>query len=439
MKLKLLQETRGGLVKQARELIDAATAENRGLNADEQAKLATIEGEIDGLGATIDAEIRQLSREANKAPDLSKQEQRDINRFSLGKIVRHLDKVFRGQPTTIDGIEAEMVQMGEAEARSSGLNAGGLALPSLLLKPTLERRANLSVTGGTTDQYGGTLVATEKRGIFGDFYNSSVLEQSGATVLTGLVNNLDLPNYTKGSAPAKKTENEAAGDVAGTFASLSLSPNRLAGYAVVSDQLLAQTPENIELIVGGEIRNHMNSVKEVAFFHGGGTNEPVGIAATSGIGSVAGGTNGLAPTWAHIVDLETEVANDNADQGALRYFTNSKVRGKLKKTVVASGTDASMIWDRRTPEAPLNGYAASVTNAVSSALTKGSSSGVCSAIFYGNPGDFYVGYWGGIMLEMVRDSTDAKAGQRHLVANTYYDAGLRRAQSFSAMLDALTA
>jgi hypothetical protein len=28
---------------------------------------------------------------------------------------------------------------------------------------------------------------------------------------------------------------------------------------------------------------------------------------------------------------------------------------------------------------------------------------------------------------------------RSLVANTYYDAGVRRAQSFSAMLDALTA
>lgn len=439
MKLKLLQETRGGLVKQARELIDAATAENRGLNADEQAKLATMEGEIDGLTATIDAEIRQMAREANNSPSFSKQEQNDVNKFSIGKIVRHLDRVFRGKPSTIDGIEAEMVEEGDKEARSCGVNAGGVCLPSMILKPSLERRASLSVTGGTTDQYGGTLVATEKRGIFGDFYNSSVLERSGAVVLTGLVNNLDLPNYTKGSAPAKKTENEAAGDVAGTFASLSLSPNRLAGYAIVSDQLLTQSNENIETIVGNEIRSHMNSVKEVAFFHGAGTNEPVGIAGTAGIGSVAGGTNGLAPTWANIVDLETEVAIDNADEGALRYFTNAKVRGKLKKTVVASGTDASMIWDRRTPEAPLNGYACSVTNAISSTLTKGSASGTCSAIFYGNPGDFYIGYWGGVSLEMSRDSTDLKAGQRHLVANTYYDAGLRRAQSFSAMLDALTA
>jgi len=437
MKLKLLQETRGGLVKQARELIDAATAENRGLSADEQAKLATMEGEIDGLTATIDAEIRQMAREANNSPSFSRQEQNDVNKFSIGKIVRHLDRVFRGQPSTIDGIEAEMIAEGNKEARACGVNAGGVALPSMLLKPSLDRRANLSVTGGTTDQYGGTLVATEKRGIFGDFYNSSVLEQAGATVLTGLVNNLDLPNYTKGSAPAKKTENEAAGDVAGTFASLSLSPNRLAGYAVVSDQLLAQSNENIELIVGAEIRNHMNQVKELAFFHGGGTNEPVGIAGTSGIGSVAGGTNGAAPTYTHLVGLWKAVAQDDADIGTTSYFTNVDVVGKLLVTPKVSSTDSKMVLEDLS--SGFLGRGVRMTNAIKNNLTKGSASATCSAIFYGNAADFYVGYWGGVMLEMVRDSTDAKAGQRHLVANTYYDAGLRRAQSFSAMLDALAA
>lgn len=46
MKLKQLQEKRGSLVKQAREILDAATTESRGLNADEQAKLAGIESKV---------------------------------------------------------------------------------------------------------------------------------------------------------------------------------------------------------------------------------------------------------------------------------------------------------------------------------------------------------------------------------------------------------
>ena len=436
MKLKLLQETRGGLIKQARGILDVASTENRALTTEEQNKLAGIEGEITGLEATIDAEMRQIARESKLAPIMSQSEQRDVAKFSLGRIVRHLDRSFRGGVVgALDGIEAEMIQEGEKEARQSGLNVSGIALPSMLLK---EQRANLSVTGGTTDQYGGALVATEKRGLLGDFYNSSVLEQAGALVFTGLVNNLDIPRYVQGSAPAKKTENEAAGDVAGTFTDLNLTPKRLAGYAVISDQLLAQSVENIEMFVGNEISKAMNAVKEKAFFHGTGTSEPTGIAGTSGIGSVVGGTNGAAPDWADLVDLETEVAIDNAIEGSVCYFTNAKVRGKLKKTVNTASTDSVKLWDTRTPEAPVNGYAAKITNAISSTLTKGNQS-LSSAIFFGNANDFVVGYWGGIMLEMVRDSTDAKAGQRHLVANTYYDAGLRRAQSFSAMLDALTA
>ena len=435
MKLKLLQETRGGLVKQARELIDAATNEKRALTADEQNKLATIEGEIDGLSATIDAEVRQMARESQNGPSLTKQEKREVEQFSFGKIIRHLDRVFRGQPTTIDGIEGEMVQEGSRELRAAGLNGGGIALPSVLLR---EQRATLSVTGGTTDQYGGVLVGTEKRGILGDFYNSSVLEQNGALVLTGLTGNLDLPRYVKGTAPSKKTENEAAADVGGTFTDLNLTPKRMAGYAEISDQLLAQSDQNVAAFVGNQISRHMNAVKELAFFHGGGTSEPTGIAGTSGIGSVVGGTNGAAPDWSDIVDLETAVAIDDALEGQVRYFTNAKVRGKLKKTLNTSSTDSVKVWDTRTPEAPLNGYACSVTNAISSTLTKGNQS-LSSAIFFGNAADFVVGYWGGIMLEVTRDSTDAKAGKRTLVANTYYDAGVLRAESFSAMLDALTA
>ena len=254
-------------------------------------------------------------------------------------------------------------------------------------------------------------------------------------ILNGLIGNVDLPRYVQGSAPVKKTENEAAGDVGGTFTDLSLSPKRLPGYVTISDQLLQQAPSVLETFVGNEIRKAMLAVREKAFFHGTGTSEATGIAATSGIGSVVGGTNGAAPDWADMVDLETAVAIDNALEGSVSYFTNAKVRGKLKKTAKVSSTDSRMIWEG----SDINGYAPKVTNAISSTLTKAGSGAVCSAIFFGNAADFVIGYWGGLDLSMVRDVTGAKAGNRTLVANQYYDAGLLRAESFSAMLDALTA
>ena len=96
--------------------------------------------------------------------------------------------------------------------------------------------------------------------------------------------------------------------------------------------------------------------------------------------------------------------------------------------------DSRFIWDG----ADLNGYAPLVSNAVPSTLTKGSSSGICSAIIFGNFNDYAIGFWAGLSLELIRDSANAKVGMHTLVANSYYDGAVLRPASFAAMKDALT-
>jgi HK97 family phage major capsid protein len=429
--LKTLNEQRGAKLKKAQEIKQKLEAEKRGFTDEERAEIRGINDEVQTIDGDIEQEVRSISLLSKNAPRLSDGEQREINKFDLGRVLRNLNQGGSGRP--LDGIEAEMIQEGEKEARAAGLSVNGIPIPKILLTGKETRAA--MVAG--TDANGGELIETTKRGLLGDFYNSSVLEQAGAMVLNGLMGNVDLPRYTKGTDPVKKAENAAAGESGGTFAALSLTPKRLPAYIDISDQLLLQSSAILETFIGGELRRQLNSVKEVAFFHGGGTSEPTGIAATSGIGSVAGGTNGLAPTWGHLVDLWKQVAGDNADIGALSYFMNTATIGKLLQTPKVASTDSVMILNDLT--AGVLGRPVRASNAVSSTLTKGTSSGVASAIFYGNANDFVVGYWGGVMLEMVRDTTGAKAGQRTLVANTYYDAGVLRPQSFAAMLDALSA
>ena len=431
MKLKELQEKRGGLVKDAREILEKASADNRALTSDEQTSYAAIEENIDSTSKTIDAEMRQMARESQVVPTFTKGEQKDLNSFDIGKVLRAMNRGSGGAP--LDGYEAEMIQQGEAEARTAGLNINGITLPKMLL---IGKESRAAMVAGT-DANGGELVSTVKQGLLGDFYNSSVLESAGALVLNGLQGNLDLPRYTAGTTPVKKTENADAGEAGGTFAALSLTPKRIAAFIDMSDQLLLQSSTVLESFIGAQLRSQFNSVKETAFFHGGGTDEPTGIAATSGIGSVAGGTNGAAPTYAHLVDLWKQVAGDNADIGALSYFMNTATIGKLLQTPKVASTDSIMALNDLA--AGILGRPVRSSNSISSTLTKGTASGTASAIFYGNANDFVVGYWGGVMLEMVRDTAGAKAGKRTLVANTYYDAGVLRPQSFAAMLDALPA
>jgi HK97 family phage major capsid protein len=433
MKLKELQEKRGSLMKQVREILDFVGTQQRSLTPDEETNIRAMEVDIDGLTASIDAEVRQMQREgaARSTQVLNAGEQRDVNTFDFNKVLNHLYRSAKGGATVIDGIEAEMIREGETEARSAGISAGGILLPRLLV-----RRENRDMTAiGSSGGEGGNTIQVEKRGLLDDFFNSSVMRLAGATVLEGLTGNLDLPRLIAGTAAAGKAENGTSDEVSPTTAMLQLTPKRLPAYIDISERLLLQSSVAIETILRGHLSTQMGATQEAAFFHGSGTNEANGIAGTSGIGSYAGGTNGLAPSVAGLVALETAVDTNNALLGNLHYVSNGQIRGKLKSTAInATYGDRFILGD----SGLLNGYTPLFTNAVSRTLTKGSSS-LASAIFFGNFADYVIGYWGGVSLEMVRDKSNAITGIYSLVASTYYDGGVVRPKSFSAQLDALGA
>jgi hypothetical protein len=78
-----------------------------------------------------------------------------------------------------------------------------------------------------------------------------------------------------------------------------------------------------------------------------------------------------------------------------------------------------------------------VSNQVPSDLDKGTSTGVCSAILFGNWADLIIGEWGGLDI-LVDPFTQGAAGTVRVIAHQDVDIQLRRVASFSAMQDALT-
>ena len=97
-----------------------------------------------------------------------------------------------------------------------------------------------------------------------------------------------------------------------------------------------------------------------------------------------------APTWASVVNNIKEVSIDNALGGALAFLTNPQVVGKMRQTVRVGSTDSRFIMDERDT---MMGYHVAQTSNVPSTLTKGSSSGVCSAMIFGNFNDLIIGQW----------------------------------------------
>ena len=315
----------------------------------------------------------------------------------------------------------------DAVASKQGRAAQGFFVPAEV------QRRDLNVTTATA---GGNTVATNllASSFIELLRNKLAVAGMGAQMLTGLSGNIAIPRATGGATAYWVAESGAPTESQAAFDQVTMTPKTVGAYSDISRKLLLQSSIDVEGFVRNDLATVLALAIDLAAINGtGASNQPRGILATSGIGDVAGGTNGLAPTWAHIVELESDIAIANADVGTMGYLTNAKVRGKLKTTSKVSGQNG-FIWE----DGMLNGYKASVSNQVPSNLTKGTSSGVCSAIIFGNWSDLIIGQWGTLDL-MVDPYSGSTSGTVRVVALQDVDIAVRNAVSFSAMLDALTA
>lgn len=357
-------------------------------------------------------------------------DKKEIERFSFMKVVKAL-----ANPTDRRAQEAARFEFEASEAaqRAYGRSSKGVLVPNDVI---VAQQVRTTLTYGTAATAGNLVETRLDSASFIDVLrNAMMVKALGATILSDLIGDLDIPRKSAaGSATWVSAEGNDSAETNFTTDLVSFRQKTVAGHTIATRKMMSQSSLAIENLIRDDLAMALALGVDLASLHGTGlSGQPTGIAATAGIGSVAGGTNGLAPTWAHIVNLETEVAVDNADIGSLAYLTNAKVRGKLKQTEKASST-GQFVWNGR----EMNGYRAEVSNQVSSTLTKGTSSGVASAIFFGNWADLMLGFWSGVDI-LVDPYTGGLSGSVKVIAHQDCDIQVRRAQSFAAMLDALTA
>jgi len=331
------------------------------------------------------------------------------------------------------GFEREVSRSLEREA---GRPAVGFYVPSHALG--LNRR---DFNVGTATE-AGNLVATDLRAdLFVDALRASmVMAGLGAKFLPGLSSNLDVPRKATAGSLGMLTEIGSASETAPVTAKLTLSPKRIGAFTEYSKQALIQSAIAIEDLIRRDLVTGAAVLLEYQIINGAGTGaEIAGIRNTSGIGTVVGGTAGAAPTWAHLVELESKCADANAAPGSLAgYIINSKTRAKLKQTAKGTGFP-DYIWPDAPPRAdgfsPLNGYRAAVTNNIVSNLTKGSSSTVCSnGLFSADWSMCLVGLFGPPDVT-VDPYTLAATGQVRITLNQFVDAGVRQPAAFAKIDD----
>ena len=351
--------------------------------------------------------------------------EKEVRNFSFIRAINAL-----AHPTDRKAQEAARFEyeVSEAAASAMGKESRGIMVPAEVLK------RDLNVGTATA---GGNTVATDLLAAnFIDLLrNKAVVMGLGTQMLTGLQGNIAIPRATGGATAYWVAESGSPTESQAAFDQVTMSGKTVGAFSDISRKLLLQSSIDVE----GYVRNDLATVLALAIDSAaiegtGSSNQPTGILNTSGIGSIAGGTNGAAPSYANIVGLETEVAQDNADIGSLSYLTNTKVRGKLKQTYTNSTYGEIPVFGA---DGTMNGYNVAVTNQVPSNLTKCTASGVCSAIIFGNFADLIVGMWGSLDL-MVDPYTASTSGTVRVVALQDLDIAVRHPESFAAMKDALT-
>jgi HK97 family phage major capsid protein len=353
------------------------------------------------LGSSGIGSIMRRSAERSANIGLS---DRDADRFSFLRALNALANPNNHSAQAAAGFEYEVSR---AASDRMGVIPRGILVPNEVLRRDLQT---------SVFSQGGALVGTDvpTGSLIELLRNRLVLAQVGARVLDGLIGNVGIPRQT-GAATAYWISPEGGSPTESEqqFGQVSLTPKTVGAFTDMSRQLLLQTSAAVEGFVRDDLARVLAlAIDQAAIYGSGVAGQPLGVFNTAGVN-----TKDFAaanPTYAELVAMESLVAADNADVGALAYVVEPAMRGTLKGTEKFSSTGQT-VWE---PGNTINGYPA----AVSGQLTAGD-------VLFGNWADLLIGMWGALDL-MVDPYANSKAGSVRVVALQSVDVALRNAVSF---------
>jgi hypothetical protein len=206
---------------------------------------------------------------------------------------------------------------------------------------------------------------------------------------------------------------------------------------------LLQTTPDLEMIVRQDLAEVMARAVDLAGLSGtGSSGQPKGIINQTGINTVAMGTNGGAVTIDALLDLRGAVAAANVDPSRGAFIINRKTETALLKLKTTYG---EYLFAPEGPEPSPGGLAVRkiagnpviVSNQLTSAGTKGSGTGLSTAI-YGDFTQCVLALWGNLELLVNPYGAGYNAGDIEIRALQTVDFGVRHPEAFSKVTDLIT-
>lgn len=385
---KELKEMRSDIISSLESINDVATTEERDLTKEENNQVDGFLTEVDNLDAKIvRAEKMEKSlRDAAKVSGfvVEPKKDKDFEKFTFQEAMR---QAYTGN---LSGIVKEMDQEARNEARYTGQNFKGIAIPSMILTRAAVGTAavNATTTMSFTDQL-------EKQ---------LVLAQAGANFYSG-VDNMKFPVISAVNSYFVPEAGGTAGSANGTAGSITLSPKKIISVVNVSNEALIQNASleaalqrNMAASIAATFENALLDTADVS-------NAPASIfadAAAISTGVTAG----------DFVDLETALLAAGVMLGDnVKYLLDSDAYSTVKG--LAQVSSVSPIWDNANRE--LNGYGAFATGNLATSGVANKAHALC--------GDFskvHIAQFGG--LDILFDPyTGGSTGEPRMIVTSLMD------------------
>ena len=291
-------------------------------------------------------------------------------------VLRAID--YLANPTSAAKREAAAfeIEASEAAAAKLGRASRGITIPNeVFSKRDMQTRP---------DTAGGNLVATELSSDFISLLrNSSVLAQTGSTILTNLSGNISIPRQGSSQTAYWVGEGSNVTESDITIEQVNMSPRTIGAMTDISRKLLIQSSLDVESLVRQSLAQTVAlEIDRAALYGLGSSSEPLGLHNVTGIATENVGNND--PSFADVVNMESDIAVANALTGSLAYVTRANIAGAMKVKTKDSGSGRFVNED-----GVVNGYPLYVSNQVEA-----------GDIWFGDFSQLILGYWSGLDLQV---------------------------------------
>jgi HK97 family phage major capsid protein len=298
--IKSQVEVRNNLIAQAREVLDIAQAENRGLSSEENEKIARIEADIDQRDSAIDTARKLADREARAAEAAS----------SYTPATE--------QPRKSDSDMLRAIAMGEVRGGHEFASEKRTLVPSDNTVPKSFYDQVFSVA-----RLAGPMLD------LGEVINTTTGEQ------------LTIPTLTAYSTATIKGAGVQISDSDPVFSSITLGAFRYSFLVPVANELLTDAGFDLSALIAEQAGNAIGFAVNAGLTNGTGTVEPTGIMTTAT--SAVTGATGVAgaPSYENIVDLVYALDGQARLLPGVGFITSKSGLAALRK--IKDG-DGRYIW-----------------------------------------------------------------------------------------------